>query len=185
MVIPHGKIPHSTAENAPYDEVVFGLSLTHSINSQPMTLAVVYKLNGKVSRSTFLTIDQFIMQVTGEESSPANPMNKNLMLDHGIAHCFSDFEYYSQNNKKYLGYYCPLLTDLVWRVRYKRDPFNANLRQDSGWAALYYGPSLPQRQFLMKEYKLTTISDFILGEDMFRFFNDIQDTAWQNRYKNL
>ncbi|MFZ5552739.1 MAG: hypothetical protein ACOZCO_06465 [Bacteroidota bacterium] len=164
-----------------YSQPTFALSLTTGANSQPVSFALVNVLNGKIMKTQLIPIDQFMMQVTGFMYSPANPEKNNLMAEHGIEHCLPQYEDFS---KKYMGYDCPVIREL-WRVRYLRDPYNANLREDSGWARGYYGPSLEQQKFLMSNYGISHINDYFVGENMFKFLKDIQDTAWVSVYKNL
>lgn len=164
-----------------YSQPMFALSLTTGANSQPVSFAMVNVLNGKIIKTQLIPIDQFMMQVTGFMYSPANPDKMNLMAEHQIEHCLPQYEDYS---RKYLGYDCPAI-DKLWRVRYLRDPYNANLRTDSGWARGYYGPSLEQQKFLMSNYGISHLNDYFVGENMFKFLKDIQDTAWVNAYRNL
>lgn len=164
-----------------FAEQKFALSLVNSVNSQVVTFAVVTVYENKVIRSSYLTIDQFIMQVCGKAASPANPEKRDLLNEKDIRHCYPDFEMYSD---KYIGYYCPVIHDL-WRIRYKRDPYNANKRKNEGWAKGYYGPSPGQLNYLLNEYGVKNISDYFIGDNMFKLLYDVQDTVWQNKYKSL
>jgi hypothetical protein len=166
---------------SPDTKVSFAISLVMSVNSQVATFSVVHIVNGKVIKTQFLTIDEFIMQVSGRAESAANPDKADLLQKHKLFQCFPDYDMVSG---RYIGYYCPLLSNL-WKIRYKRDPYNANQRADAGWAGGYFGPNFAQTQYLLKRYQITNLNDYIIGENMFLLLTDVIDTAWQNNYRNL
>lgn len=164
------------------DDVVryeFALSLINGPNSQMVTFAIVAIRDTVVVKTQFLTKDQFLSQITGRQKSIANPLDTNMMELNNIPDCLP---IYDSLTRKYYGYYCPIIDEL-WKVRFKRNPFSANSRQDNGYAHYYYGPSQPQLNFLNRRYKVKNISDLFIGERMFEFLRDVEDTSWIRQYK--
>lgn len=161
--------------------VCYGMALVNSANSQIASFAVLTLQDNRIIRTQHISVDMFILQATGNATSLANPDAKDFFAENGISECYPDYEMHSD---KYIGYWCPLITDL-WKIRYKRDPKNAHLRQDDGWAKGYYAPSYEQMKYLEKEYGVKNMNDFFIGEKLFKLLKDVTDTTWQNAYKSL
>lgn len=158
----------------------FAMSLINGPNSHQATFAIISFRDTIPVKTTFLTRDQFLAQIMGIETSPANPTDTNLLDQWQIDYCW----FYTDSNttRRHYEYDCPLI-DEIWKVRYRRDPYNANMRRDDGWAHNYYGPSQPQLRFLREKYNVRNISDFFVGDHLFHFLKDIQDTSWIRQYR--
>lgn len=164
----------------------FGITLTHGGNTAFGSFALVSVLSGNIVRSQPISRETFILQVTGTQYSPANPLRKDLMKESGIEPCVSltDSMVRTDVTNKYTYPYCPALDDF-WKIRYKRDPNNADLRRDEGWATGYFAPSLSQQRYLRDNYGLTHMNGTIFGEKFFQLLKDMQDSTWIENYKNL
>jgi hypothetical protein len=161
--------------------ICFGMVLVNSANTQIASFAVLTLQDERIIRTQHISVDMFILQASGKATSMANPDAKDIFSEWGISECYPDYEMYSN---KYIGYWCPIINNL-WKVRYKRDPKNAHLRQDEGWAKGYFAPSIGQMKYLEEEYGVRNMNEFFVGDKMFQLLKDVTDTVWINRYKDL
>ncbi len=184
-----------------YATPVFAISLNYSANSTFGTFAIVKVAGNRIVFTKQITLDQFLLYMSGTQLCEANTQLKNLFTENNIKYCQPYFDtirskkfcYDPETAKskrcddiklKYAGFDCPLIQNL-WRVRYKRNPVAADTRDDSGWAKLYYRPSPKQMEYLINRYHLKSFTDYIYGENLYRFLQDIGDSTWIEEYKNM
>lgn len=143
----------------------FAITLTPTINGQQMyNTAIVLKTKSGKLIPTYITKTNFLLQITGQQESKANPNNVNYMKEYQIF--WQTF-------------------DQLWKLQYSEYPFDRKQNPDTkGWAKMKYSPSKGQLQFL-RQYGIKNITDFFYGKNLFRILKDIQDTNWVGNYKNL
>lgn len=146
-----------------------------------LNFAMVTMNGDKVVQSQQLTEQNFMMQITGRMQSKANPNLKNLLKEKVLdtCDCIMDDLY-----KKYEGFNCVPIT-ILWKVRYKYDPRYHNKKEyeeNQGWAIDNYCPSKKQCAYLKDRYKIVSLNDFIIGENMYQLLNDVQDSVWIENY---
>lgn len=166
----------------------FGISINPTANNGLLTYGIVsVNTAGKVVRTRIIPRDNFILQVSGLQTSEANPKREDFWKNHEIGAC-----YYVLNTlqDKYDPLECtPLITlEDLWRLRYKRNPqysqyqITANQNGVDGWAANNFRPNWPQLQMLQK-FGVTYPNDFFYGTQLFDLMKAVQDPDWQNNYK--
>lgn len=187
--------------NYQYALPAFALSLNYSANSTFGNFAIVKISGNRIVFTKQITMDQFLLYMSGTQMCEANMQLKNLFTENKIKYCNPYFDtirskkfcYDPETAKskrcddiklKYAGFDCPLIQNL-WRIRYKRNPLATDVRDDSGWAKSYYAPSAKQAEYLIKRYNLKSLTDYIYGENLYRFLQDIGDTTWIEEYKNM
>ncbi len=111
---------------------------------------------------TYLTRRNFLLQITGQQISDANPDKKDFFEEHKI-------NYLIMNN--------------LWMLRYSEYPYRSQ-DYEFGWAKKTYGPSEAQINFL-KKYGFKHIDSFIYGDNAFRLLKDMMNLEWVNNYKSL
>lgn len=166
-------------------QYTFAFTLQPSANSGLITYWSVVVNNGKVVYKVPLTEDNFILQVSGQQYSKANPYGVNLFEQSMQA----DSCFYQYNSKEGVG--CSPLEmyrlDDLWTLRYNRNPIcpegcvQAEGMRIDGLAANKTFPSDAQMEIL-RDYGVDHYTGFFYGEDMFRIFNDINDHNWVNDY---
>jgi len=144
-------------------QAYFGISLLTSYNGFIRYGYIQIKPNGE-TKISYLTRQEFIYQVTGQERSKANPDGKNLLAEKQIK--WDTFE------------------DL-WKLRYTEYPYDGPRSKEQGWAGRDFAPSVAQWDFLKKNYGYQKFTQFLYGEDMWRLVKDSQDPNWQNQYSSL
>jgi hypothetical protein len=171
--------PRSHTSVQPGVRHVYGLSITHSANSQPVTLAIL-SMNGKtISRVQMLTWSQFVLQASGYAFSMAKTDTVNLFKKHGVKFCEP---LYDSVRRRFFDTYCPALYE-IWKLRYIRDPFHADERQNTGWAKSWYNPSSGQIKMLQDTFGITNITDYFIDDKLFLLLKKVQDTSFINLYK--
>lgn len=166
-------------------QYAFAFTLQPGANNSLITYWAVTVNNGKVVYKVPLTEHNFILQVSGQMYSKANPQGINLFEQAVEAdECF--YEYGSKN-----GTVCNPLDlyrlDDLWALRYNRNPTcpEGCIQKDGmridGLAANKTYPSDAQMEIL-KDYGVNHYTDFFYGENMFRIFKDINDYKWVNNY---
>lgn len=144
----------------------FAITLTPTVNGRRMynTAIVLKSLQGKWI-STYVTKTSFLMQITGQQDSKANPNHINY-------------------TKEYQIFWQTL--DQLWKLKYNEYPYDRRQNQDTkGWAKMKYSPSPEQLRFLQQHYGIKFITDFIYGKNLFRLMKDLQDPNWVSNYMNL
>ncbi len=166
----------------------FGFAINPTANSGLITYAIVEAdENNKIRGRRIISRNNWILQMRGEQYSPANPDGKDLWSEHEIGDCFWMLD---PKMDKYQALSCEAAINIddLWRLRYNKNP---EYRQDKvttnsnivgGWAANAFRPNWPQVQILQK-YGIVNIGDFFFGENMFRLLKDVQDKNWVDNYR--
>jgi len=144
----------------------FAITLTPTVNGRRMynTAIVLKSLQGKWI-TTYLTKTSFLMQITGQQDSKANPNHINYM-------------------KEYKIFWQTL--DQLWKLKYSEYPYDRKGNEDTkGWAKMKYSPSPEQLRYLQQHYGIKSITDFIYGKHLFQLLKDMQNPEWVNNYMNL
>ncbi len=117
--------------------------------------------NGDVE-VTYMTRRNFLLQITGQQYSKANPDKIDFFEKYGINY---------------------LIVNNLWMLRYSEYPYR-NRDMDMGWAQLPAKPSDAQMQIL-KQYGFENIDSFIYGDNALRLLKDMMSLEWVNNYKNI
>ena len=144
----------------------FAVTLTPTVDGRRMynTAIILKSLQGKWI-PTFITKKDFLLQITGQQDSKANPNHINYM-------------------KEYQIFWQTL--DQLWKLKYSEYPYDRRHNQDTkGWAKMKYSPSPEQLRYLQQNYGIKFITDYIYGKNLFRLLKDMQDPNWVSNYMNL
>jgi len=141
----------------------FGISLMTQYNGFIRYGFIQIKSTGE-TKTTFLSQQQFMQQVTGQMVSKANPTKINYLEQKEIM--WQSFEN-------------------LWRVRYAEFPYDAPGKEEKGWAGREFAPSDAQWAFLKQNYGYSNFDQFLYGENMWKLLKDSQDPAWQAQYSSL
>jgi len=163
---------------------VFGIAIVFGANSNVLTYGIVTLNGNTVFRSSPLTEQNFMLQITGRMSSLANPNLKNILKEKVLdtCDCVVDPLY-----KKYEGFDCYPFT-ILWKIKYKYHPREHHMKQyeeNQGWAEFNYGPNKTQLDYIYARYKIKSLDDFIYGENLYQLLKDVQDTAWVQTYTDM
>ena len=145
---------------------LFAITLTPTVNGRRMynTAIILKSLQGKWI-PTFVTKTDFLLQITGQQDSKANPNHINYM-------------------KEYQIFWQTL--DQLWKLKYSEYPYDRRHNQDTkGWAKMKYSPSPGQLRYLQQNYGIKFITDYIYGKNLFRLLKDMQDPNWVSNYMSL
>ena len=144
----------------------FAVTLTPTVDGRRMyNTAIVLKTRQGKWIATFVTKRDFLLQITGQQESKANPNHINYM-------------------KEYRIFWQTL--DQLWKLKYSDYPYDRKHNPDTkGWAKGKFSPSPGQLRYLQQHYGIKNITDFIYGKNLFRLLKDMQNPAWVNNYMNL
>jgi len=109
---------------------------------------------------TYMTKNNFFLQVAGVQDSKANPEKINNWRERKID---------------------ARITKKLWKLKYAEYPYQRN-EDTEGWATLKYSASPGQIRFLSKYGFKKVISEFIYGENFFLLLKDMQSPEWQYEY---
>jgi len=158
-------LKRKTGSEEPYykNQWHFGISLATSYTG--FVRYGVIKIHEDGHREiAWLTKENFTRQVTGQMESKANPEKKNYM---------------EENQIKWDVF------DQLWKVRYQEYPYETTQTVEPGWAGKMFCPSDAQWSFLKKNYGYGALTDFLFGDNLWKFLKDVQDPAWASQYGSL
>ncbi|UKN02915.1 hypothetical protein K6119_05225 [Paracrocinitomix mangrovi] len=160
-------------------EFYFAIGLFTSAHSQLVTYAFITKLGDNIINAQVVRADRFMYTALGHWPNPQlNPERINLFEKYQVDSCFLLM---NESGTKVVGYYDRPFWDL-WKIRFYEHPFEYDLM---GWSKGQYSPSVPQKNFLRKEYGINNITlDYFYGDTLFKLLRDVQDPAWVDSYKN-
>jgi hypothetical protein len=165
-------------------QFTFAFTLQPSANSGLVTYWLVGTNNDKIVLKKPLTETSFILQMQGKEYSKANPEGINLFEQIQLDSCF-----YNYIDKKPTCHPLSMYKlDDLWTLRYNRNPecpegcVEAEGMRINGLAANKAYPSSAQMAIL-SQYNVYHHTDFFFGENMFKIFNDINDSEWNSAYE--
>jgi hypothetical protein len=139
----------------------FAISLTPNLTSI-VTYAVISENYRGQKSIIILSRQSFFLQITGMQSSKANPNRKDMIKEHGIE--------------------SPATIDDFWKLRYNEYPYKAS-GATSGWAKTSAGPSEGQWQVL-NSYGIKTFGTYCYGENLYRLLKSMEDPNWRDDYKS-
>jgi hypothetical protein len=137
----------------------FALSLISGANSDMVSFGIMRQNPDSSCEMLFLTKDAFIRQVSGNETSRANPNKINFFLEHQID---------------------PKILNELWRLKHDVFPYGKN--EQIGWGTKLGVPSEAQFE-LLKEFGLNKMSDYVYGENLWRLLKKINDPLWTGTYQ--
>ncbi len=149
----------------PVKHYVFGVRINTTWSSAVTFFSALY--NGKkLSDVTVLPKDDFIREIMGLESSPANPDTINLFKKYDIVN--------------------PTVIDSLWKLRYAVYPFERHDADTLGWTNNFQNPYLPTSKQKRILYNLGMDTTFyvIYGDNFFALLKAMNNPAWIKNYKN-
>ena len=143
----------------------FAISLMQTVRGDLLHYAIIKKQKNNKWQVIYMTKNNFLLQITGQQFSKANPNLINYM-------------------KEYRIYWQTL--DEVWKIKYSEYPYRKKYNDNEpGWAKRKFVPSEQQMKFLQKNYGIKHINDFIYGKNLFKLLKNMQDPNWIEYYKSL
>lgn len=137
----------------------------------------IYKVfDGEVVESDPISLQSFILQASGRESSRANPEGLDLFDLHKIEKCESAVDSIARRTDTY----CDALNDL-WKLRYGGATSGT---YTAGWAGELNEPSVRQ-QIILQAYRSPAYEHWLgpyFGKQAFQLLHDIQDPDWVSTY---
>lgn len=159
VLVPKSKNPEPYYKNQWY----FGISIMTSYSGF-VTYGIIKIHEDGRKEITNLTESNFIMQVTGQQPSKANPERINFLEKYEIKwQTFGD----------------------IWKIRYAEFPYEGQRKMETGWSGKPVCPSDGQWSFLTSNYGYSALSQFLYGDNMWKLLKDMQDPAWQAQYSSL
>jgi len=107
----------------------------------------------------FLSKDAFIRQACGFEQSRANPDTINYFKEYDI-------------DVKVL--------DELWKLKYDKNPYS----DEPGWSSVDYGAPSKAQYGMLKAFGIQRKSDYVFGDDVWRFLLKVSDPVWVGQYQN-
>lgn len=157
VLVPRGESPQSQITI----DAFFGISLMTTYSGFIRYGFIQISSTGE-TQITYLSQSDFMQQVTGQQRSRANPEGVNFLEQKLIM--WQSFEN-------------------LWKLRYAEYPYEGST--EKGWAGRDFAPSVAQWNFLKQNYGLSSFSQFIYGDAMWRLVKDSQDPQWQRQYSSL
>ena len=137
----------------------FAVCLIVGQNSSPVSFGIMRESPDSSREMIFLTEDRFIRQISGYESSPANPDTINYLKEYQID---------------------PKVIDEIWKLRYPVYPFGNS--KETGWGTEKGLPS--ERQFtILSGFGVRKVNDYFIGENLFRLLIKLTDPTWVAQYQ--
>jgi hypothetical protein len=173
-----------------------GFSLMPGANSSPVSFKIVRIFEDPKIPAVVQSIsrDEFLRIATGAQPSSANPTNENLFIKHEITQCSWGKDTVMNHMLYKGGWQCSIVDDL-WKLRYSEYPFQVPVTPGSkvidplaehiptkGWAKQTSAPSDGQLNML-RAYGIVFVIDILYGDNAFRLLHDMQDPAWESRYR--
>lgn len=154
-----------TGKEEPYykNKWFFGISLTTTYSGFVKYGFVKIHEDGR-EEITWLTQKNFIMQVTGQQPSKANPNKENLLEKYEIK--WDTFQE-------------------LWKIRYQEYPYETTETMPPGWAGKMSIPTDAQWAFLKQNYNYSALTQFLHGENLWKLLKDMQDPNWVAQYSSL
>ncbi len=154
-----------TGNEEPYykNKWYFGICMVTTYNGFVRYGVIKVMENGQ-KEVAWLTLPMFIRQVTGQAESKANPDKINFM---------------EKNQLKWDVF------DQLWKIRYSEYPYKTMQTMEPGWAGKDFCPSDAQWAFLKQNYGFGAFTDYIFGDNLWKFLKDVQDPAWVAQYSSL
>jgi len=178
LIVLIGFSASSRTERLPALQHHFAISLSPGANTALFTAAVVSESGGKIVRSRPVAARNFMLQISGNEYSLANPDGINLIKEKGIESC----EVWLDSLSRQYRYNCNPVKN-IWRLRYDSYPvLNDAMNDKVGWSNKKYTPSDGQMAIL-GGYGLKSVNGFIYGDNLFRLFKDMNNPSWVATYK--
>jgi len=178
--------PEAAAVALP-DKTYLGFSLMPGPNSTLVTYKIIKVYSGEKVRYEQYNISrhEFLSIAMGLVESEANPKRENLFVKHEIKDCFYEQDTVMHRIKYDFAMQCPVLDDL-WRLRWGEYPLERRQGADDpgpGWAQDKLGISEGQFNILRGYGMNNSYNDPIFGDKAFQLLRDMQDAAWQSRYR--
>ena len=158
-------IKRKTGHEEPYykNKWYFGISLATTYSGFVRYGIIKVPETGPIDVAWF-TKEMFVRQLSGVFPSKANPEKINYM---------------EKNLIKWDVF------DQLWKVRYSEYPYQTQATAEPGWAGKDACPSDAQWNFLKQNYGFGSLTDYIFGDNLWKFLKDVQDPAWQAQYSSL
>ncbi len=169
-------------------EYFFAIRLMPSLNGGLYQCAILKKGVSAPYDIINLSLNSWIRQAAGYETSKANPTGENLLAKYNVfkvpekAKKIEDSEVVMYTIKK-----TEAIFNNLWRVRYSEYPyFSLSKKNEKGWAKhpdpqITWLPSDSQMQIL-RAFGIDELSDFIIEDKVFLFLKAVRDRNWQNSY---
>ncbi len=192
ILVSMGALQQSKSDYAFTDHL--GFSLMPGANSTPVSFKIVRIYDNKSMAPVVQNIsrDEFLRIATGAQSSTANLKGENLFIKNEITDCSFGRDTVINHMLYKASWQCSIVDEL-WKLRYGEYPFAVEGNKvsivdptapkvNAGWARNPNAPSEGQLQML-RPYGAVFIIDLIYGDNAFRLLHDMQDVAWQSRYR--
>lgn len=140
----------------------FGFNLVQTMYGEMVHYGIARVFKDGEVEVTFISRRNFLLQITGQQFSKANPNKEDLFEKWGI-----NF----------------LIVNNLWMLRYSEYPYRSQ-DYDLGWAQLPMQPSESQLN-LLKNYGFENIDSFIYGDNAFKLLKDMMSLEWVNNYRNI
>jgi len=171
------------------NEYCFSIRLIPDISNNLYQCAILKK-NSKLSGNVqYLTLNTWILQAAGYESSIANPKRENYFVKYNVFEVpekaknkgNNEIKYYTLNKAK-------AIFDNLWRIRYSEYPYyNPKYNNEKGWAShpdpqITWLPSESQINILRASFNIKELGDFIIDENAFNLLKSVRNRNWQSIY---
>jgi hypothetical protein len=146
-------------------QYAFFIKLANGAQDHLVRYGVMSAKNGYIIDYKYLTLEDWMWEITGRRPSKANPDSTDLLLKYGIP----------MNSIKDL-----------WKIKYQEYPWRQKYEKDNkGWASQRVSPSKVQMNYLKKYGVKEFISEPIFGYNLFNLLKDMTDPTWVSDYMNL
>ncbi len=163
----------------------FALRIMPNSSGGLIQTAIVKEKPEGGSEVNFIPIKNWIYEISGLETSAANPNKINLFKKYDIIIPPDDLT--GEALKNYMYKKAGFIINNLWRLKYSEYPyFNPEMNHEKGWAKnpdpkITWMPSESQLQ-LLKTYGINNFGDFFKGDYLFDLLKNVTDRDWQSRY---
>jgi hypothetical protein len=140
-------------------QYTFVMSLRTGPSSEPCTFGIYALFPDSSSRVYFLKSDIFLAHITAKIKSPANPDSIDFL------------KLYNIENETYKN---------LWKLKSRVYPFQG--KDEIGWGGPRLYPT-PQQFDMLKPYGISNVQDFVVGDDIWKLLQKMQDPLWVNKYQ--
>ncbi len=135
----------------------FGICLISNMNTE-VSFGIMRENPDSTHEVIFLTKSAFLRQVSGHESSRANPNKINF------------FEEYDINSQ---------IINELWKLKHDVNPYG----KEMGWGTELGVPSKGQYAML-SEVGITKMTDYAFGNNLWLLLQKVSDPVWVGQYQN-
>lgn len=168
-------------------EYFFAYKIMPSMQRELVVCAIIKPNPEGKDYIKYVSTKSWATQLTGYQTSKANPEKENLVLKYEIFEIPDTIISLGEDEvKDYTILRTVFLLNNLWRLRYSEYPYETKGKPEKGWAIhpeekAITLPSESQMNILRK-YGIQELNNFFLHEGALKLLKDFRNRDWQTRY---